>query len=104
MLRVAGSWGCLGVCGLVAAGLTQGTAAEEKDGVSHLFNGKALTNFYTYLTAPDKGAKPYGKNHDPDKVFTVQDGVIRVSGQVWGGLITEKEYANYHLIVEFKWG
>jgi hypothetical protein len=69
-----------------------------------LFNGKDLTNFYTYLGAPGKGEKPYGKNHDPEKVFTVENGMICVSGKVFGGLITEQEYENYHLIVEFKWG
>ena len=69
-----------------------------------LFNGKDLTNFYTYLVAPKKGDPPYGKNNDPQKVFTVVDGAIRVSGEVWGCFTTEKEYENYHLIVEFKWG
>ena len=57
-----------------------------------LFNGKDLTNFYTYLVAPhiDKNSKdkrvvkPYGKNNDPDKVFTVVDGAIRVSGEIHG--------------------
>jgi hypothetical protein len=69
-----------------------------------LFNGKDLTNFYTYLGAPKKGEKPYGKNNDPEKVFTVANGMIRVSGKIFGAFITEKEYENYHLIVEFKWG
>jgi hypothetical protein len=69
-----------------------------------LFNGKDLTNFYTYLVAPKKGEKPYGKNNDPQKVFTVVDSAIRVSGEVWGCFTTEKEYENYHLIVGFKWG
>jgi len=62
-----------------------------------LFNGKDLTGFYTWL-------KPHGKNNDPNKVFTVQDGVIRISGQDYGGLTTEKEYEDYHLIVEYNWG
>jgi hypothetical protein len=62
-----------------------------------LFNGKDLTNFYTFLLK-------YGKNNDPEKVFTVQNGMIRISGKIWGGLVTEKEYGNYHLVVEFKWG
>jgi hypothetical protein len=75
-----------------------------------LFNGKDLTNFYTWLGKPyqekkDKNdAKPFGKNNDPLKVFTVVDGAIRVSGEVFGCFTTEKEYENYHLIVEFKWG
>src|SRR5437868_8164336 len=45
-----------------------------------------------------------GKNNDPEKVFTVTDGMIRVSGKIFGAFITEKEYDNYHLVVEFKWG
>jgi hypothetical protein len=69
-----------------------------------LFNGKDLTGFYTWLGSPGKGQKPYGKNHDPEKVFTVHDGMIHISGKVFGGLITEKEYKNYHLVAEFKWG
>ena len=37
-------------------------------------------------------------------MFTVDDGVLRVSGDGWGGLTTKREYTNYHLICEFKWG
>jgi 3-keto-disaccharide hydrolase len=74
-----------------------GPAAGEKDGFTPLFNGKNLTGFYTYL-------KGHGKNKDPEKVFTVRDGMIRVSGQVWGCFTTDKEFENYHLVVEFKWG
>jgi hypothetical protein len=73
-----------------------GTAAD-KEGTIHLFNGKDLTNFYTYL-------RGHGKNNDPEKVFTVHDGMVHVSGKVFGCFITEKEFDNYHLIVEFKWG
>jgi hypothetical protein len=67
----------------------------------HLFNGKDLTNFYTWLVDQ--------KYEDPDKVFSVveyADGgpAIRVSGQRWGAFITKQRYANYHLIVEFRWG
>jgi hypothetical protein len=88
-----------GLC--AAAGLSAG---EPQEGTIHLFNGKDLANFYTWLSAPEKGAKPYGKNNDPEKVFTVHDGMIHVSGKVFGGIITEKEYENYHLTAEFKWG
>jgi hypothetical protein len=88
--------------GLVLAGPI--ASADAQDGTISLFNGKDLTNFYTYLGPPQKGAQPFGKNNDPEKVFTVHDGMIHVSGKVYGGLITEKEYANYHLIVEYKWG
>ena len=60
------------------------------------FNGKDLTGFYTYLHDH--------KYNDPDHVFTVSDGMLRISGQEWGGLTTRDEFADYHLIVEWKWG
>src|SRR5437870_3924426 len=69
---------------------------EDEERVIHLFNGKDLANFYTYLGAPAKGEKAYGKNHDPERVFTVHDGAVHVSGKVFGGFITQKEYENYH--------
>jgi len=82
----------------------RGRSADTADGIIHLFNGKDLTNFYTYLGAPPGSKQRYGKNNDPEKVFTVHDGMVHVSGKVFGGLITEKEYENYHLVVEYKWG
>ena len=60
------------------------------------FNGKDLAGFYTYLKA--------SKYEDPKQVFTVKDGVIRVSGEDWGGFATRDEFSDYHLIVEWKWG
>src|SRR5712692_4390251 len=97
----------LGVATIFSLGMLAGQGgygADKDDGTIHLFNGKDLTNFYTYLGAPTKGQKPYGRNNDPEKVFTVHDGMVHVSGKVFGGFITEKEYENYHLVVEFKWG
>ncbi|MCS6850952.1 MAG: DUF1080 domain-containing protein [Gemmataceae bacterium] len=88
---------------VVSAALLGHAHAPSSD-VIHLFNGKDLSNFYTYLAAPRPGEPPYGKNNDPEKVFTVHDGMIHISGKVFGGLITEKEYENYHLITEFRWG
>jgi hypothetical protein len=90
--------------GLLVALSGRETSADDKDNVIRLFNGKDLTNFYTWLGAPAKGEKPYGKNNDPEKVFTVHDGMIHVTGKVFGCFTTEKEYENYHLTVEFKWG
>jgi 3-keto-disaccharide hydrolase len=96
-------------CGVLAASLTFVCASQgQQPHAIPLFNGKDLTTFYTWLSAPAKGQQPLGKNNDPKKVFTVveEDGkpAIRISGEVWGGLITEKEYENYQLDVVFKWG
>lgn len=61
-----------------------------------LFNGRDLEGFYTWIRGSEY--------EDPKKVFTVQDGMIHVSGDGYGGLITKESYRDYHLIVEFKWG
>lgn len=66
-----------------------------------LFNGEDLSGFYTWL-----GDYQFD---DPDNVFSVVDRIdgapaIRISGEHWGGLITEDHYAQYHLIVEYRWG
>lgn len=62
-----------------------------------LFNGQNLEGWYTFL-------KERGRDADPSGVFTVSDGVLRVSGEEWGCITTIEQYENYHLIVEFKWG
>lgn len=62
-----------------------------------LFNGNNLDGWYTFL-------KDRGRANDPKKVFTVNNGLIRISGEEWGCITTDKEYSNYELIVDFKWG
>ena len=62
-----------------------------------LFNGKNFTGFDTLL-------EKQGINRDPNKVFQVEKGVLHISGQEFGGLVTQKEYENYYLRAEFKWG
>jgi len=77
-----------------------------KDKWTPLFNGKDLQGWDTYLKpgADNNG----GLNNDPKKVFTiVQEGgenVIRVSGEVTGAISTKKEFGDYHLQLQFKWG
>ena len=75
--------------------------AIRPDKVIHLFDGKTLDNFYTWVVDSHR--------EDPLRVFTVVDQVdgapaIRVSGEKWGGLTTRESYRDYHLIVEFRWG
>jgi hypothetical protein len=45
-----------------------------------------------------------GQNIDPDKVFTVEDGMIQTTGQELGYIITDDSYSNYHFRLQFKWG
>lgn len=62
-----------------------------------LFNGKDLNGWYTFV-------KGRGRGIDPKKVFTVQNGLIRISGEEYGCITTNEEFSDYKLIVEFKWG
>jgi hypothetical protein len=41
---------------------------------------------------------------DPDGVFTIRDGVLRISGDGRGYLATKEAYRDYHLTVEYQWG
>jgi hypothetical protein len=61
-----------------------------------LFNGRDLSGLYTWLSDT--------KRDDPRKVYSVQDGMIRISGDGFGYLGTEKAYRDYRLVVEFRWG
>jgi hypothetical protein len=60
------------------------------------FNGKDFTGFYVYT-------KDH-KYEDPKRVFTVVDGLLRISGEEFGGIATGGNFRNYHLIAEWKWG
>src|SRR5512140_739090 len=44
------------------------------------------------------------KYDDPNHVFSVQNGLLRITGEEWGGIATRDAYRDYHLIVEWKWG
>lgn len=72
---------------------TTGSNAKSVD----LFNGKNLDGWYTFV-------KGRGRGIDPKKIFTVENGLIRVSGEEYGCITTNEEYSDYKLIVEFKWG
>jgi hypothetical protein len=71
-----------------------------------VFNGNDLSGFDTYLGVVPGGVTKtaYGLNKDPEGVFTVRNGELHISGKLWGGLITMREYENYRLVVEYKWG
>ena len=62
-----------------------------------LFNGKNLDGWYPYL-------KGHGKGENPGSVVSVEDGMLHIAGDERGCLSTEKAYANYRMVVEFKWG
>ncbi len=55
-----------------------------------------------------KTGKPMGLNNDPKKVFSVIEDngtpILKITGEIYGGLTTKNEYGNYHFKTQFKWG
>ncbi|MFO0949846.1 MAG: DUF1080 domain-containing protein [Isosphaeraceae bacterium] len=79
-------------------------AGAKDDGFTPLFNGRNLDGWYTFL-------QKHGKNADPDRVITIEDGSIKLYKHakdgdtvVMGYIGTEKEYGDYHLRLKFRWG
>src|SRR4051812_20870322 len=87
----------------------EGASASTKSAAAtdqwiSLFNGRDLTGWYTFL-------QKHGKNSDPDHVVTIEDGAIHLykdapegSNVVMGYITTEKEYENYHVRFQYRWG
>ena len=80
-------------------GFTEPFGAEKQNTVKtvKLFNGKNLDGWYTFI-------KGRGKNDDPKEVFTVSNGMIRISGEEYGCITSNDEFENYKITVDFKWG
>jgi hypothetical protein len=93
-------WLCPVVSALLPVAFTlavePSTQPNVPTGAVQLFNGRDLSGWTIWLKATGR--------EDPKKVYSVQDGAIRVSGEGLGYLATDKPYKNYHLIVEYKWG
>lgn len=70
------------------------TSAQE---FTQLFNGKDLKGWSTFL-------KTKGKNNDPDTIFSIVNGLLKITGKEFGYIVTDQTFVNFHLIVEFKWG
>jgi len=71
-------------------------AISPKGGVIRLFDGKTFGDCYTWL----KDAK----REDSRRVFRVTDGMLHVTGDGLGGLVTNRRYRDYHLVLEYRWG
>jgi hypothetical protein len=77
--------------GLLLPAAARADDKKADDGFKPLFNGKDLSGFKTHLA----------KKEDPDKVWTVKDGVITCAGHPFGYFYTEKPYKNY--VIKYDW-
>lgn len=77
----------------LASALLLGSArAGDDQGFKPLFNGKNLKGWKTFLK-DDKA--------DPAKSFIVNEGEIRVPGDIFGYFYTEKSFKNY--VIRYSW-
>ena len=86
----------------------------EKNKWEYLFKGENLDGWETYLgphfdtTLNRFDTMPIGLNIDPSEVFSLvkigNEKVLRISGESFGGISTLKEFENFHLQLQFKWG
>jgi len=67
---------------------------KSKNENIQLFNGKDLKNWVFHLKDPAI---------DPATVFTVQNGMIHISGNPFGYMRTKESYSDYKLHVEWRW-
>jgi hypothetical protein len=90
------------IAALLAAAVHGGLAQDTKPQpiaprqTIQLFNGRDLAGVTTWHKETQRD--------DPRRVFRVTDGMIHLTGDGNGYLATDKEYRDYRLVVEYKWG
>lgn len=90
-----------GLLGLLLAGSIVGAGVPQDEPVRpertiRLFNGRDLAGLTTWL-------KDTGRD-DPRRVFRVEDGLLRITGDGLGYIATDRAYRDYRLVVEYRWG
>lgn len=82
------------------------TAWETWIGVPH--KSVEIPGMPPFTSEDGTSGTPLGLNNDPLKVFSmIEEGdqdVLKITGQIYGGLTTKEEFENYHLTLQFKWG
>jgi len=91
------------LAGLLTVSLTL-FAAEKSDGFKPLFNGKNLDGFYIFLGKGPKNADTNGCIQIENGTLHMYRGKAQGSQQLFGYISTEREFENYHLRFEYKWG
>lgn len=83
---------CIAALALLASFSTRAASPKPQS----LFNGHDLAGWHTWLVD--------SRTNDPRGVFTVSRGLLRISGDGLGYLATDREFENYRLELEWRWG
>ncbi|QEG36279.1 3-keto-disaccharide hydrolase [Bythopirellula goksoeyrii] len=79
-----------------SAGQSSQVVSPSSGKVTQLFNGQDLSGFDHWLQGVGE--------EDPNRAFSVVDGMIRISGEGIGYLATVDNFRDYHLSLEYRWG
>jgi hypothetical protein len=86
-----------GLAGLALVVFAACSPADDKsEGWVKLFNGKDLTGWRAFVDPK--------KQVEPDQVWSVKGGVLVCQGVPYGYVLTEKDYGDYVLRVQWRWG
>jgi hypothetical protein len=110
-MRIAARLGLgAAVAGLLAAALPAADAPKPPPGFTALFNGKDLTGWKGHTTMAERAKK---SPEDLAKLqaertktalehWSVQDGAIHLDGKGGVSLVTDKDYHNFQLLIDWK--
>jgi Domain of Unknown Function (DUF1080) len=91
-------------------GVSGGDGADPDAGLAwrSLFDGTSLAGWDRYLGKPSATEAPLGLDNDPRGVYSIAtvDGApaIRITGEIWGALISKETFCDFHLRAQYKWG
>jgi len=108
------------LCALLAIFLTANVSAADKAGAWKPLLDAGLSQFDVYLSyrgdqiqsvlkgTEPAGLKPVGFNPPLQNIFSMvpKDGApaLRISGEIYGCLVTKESFSNYHFRAKTKWG
>src|SRR5262249_43267484 len=92
-------WGVF-IAAMAVAARADEPAGEQvivpKDGVVRVFDGRTLGDCENWVQD--------SRHEDPRQVFRVTDGLLHITGDGMGALVTRDAYRDYHLVLEYRWG
>ena len=96
VFQTVAGWLAVLLCVAVVCAADEAGPAVTPEGEPIVLCDGTLDAFYTWMKDT--------QYEDPRDVFRITDGMIHVTGDGLGGLVTKKSYRDYHCVLEFKWG
>jgi hypothetical protein len=102
----------LALSGLIAAALCPAStalASEDAEAIDVTEAGEQIVLLHeddleNWTVFVDPQTDRYSPESSDEGIFTVEDGVLNVTGERFACLTTRDAYQNYRLVLEFKWG